>query len=152
VIKEVEGMTFRRVCLISVVVAAASIAAFAQTAPTKAKANAVASDDEVKVTCKQMVPSAGPAAYALEHFTFNMTKQLLWTDKFGTNDAAPKMPLHTRVSPSQVTWTVAAGNKANGDVIYDTFSFDRLKLVLIAPKDPFSSGYTEQCSLDKPTK
>ena len=45
VTKEVEGMPFRRVCLTSAVVAAASVAAFAQTAPTKAKANAVASDD-----------------------------------------------------------------------------------------------------------
>lgn len=142
----------RETRLASVVIAAVSVAAFGQTAPTKS--NVVASNDEVvvKVTCKQMVPSAGPAAYALEHFTFNMTKQLLWTDKFGTNAAAPKMPLRLHVSPSEATWTVQGGKNADGTPFYDTFSFDRAKLVLKAPKDAFSGGYTEQCSMDKPKK
>jgi len=120
---------------------------------TTAKANVLPSGDElVNVTCKQMVPSGGPAAYALDHLKFNMTKQLLWTDKYGNNAAAPKMPLHIHVSPSQARWEIDAYETKEGRHVFETHSFDRAKLQLGIPGDPFGSAYTEQCSMDKPKK
>lgn len=109
-------------------------------------------DEIVKVTCKQMVPAAGPNAFALDHLKFNMTKQLLWTDKYGDNSAAPKMPLRIHVSPSQATWKIDAYETADGRHIFETHTYDRGKLLLMCPANPFTGAYTEQCSTDKVAK
>jgi len=64
-----------------------------------AKATTLPTGDELLcVTCKQMVPSGGPAAYVLEHLKFNMTKQLLWTDKYGAPKKAAKHPCQPKPS------------------------------------------------------
>jgi hypothetical protein len=97
-----------------------------------------------------MIPAAGPDAYALDHLKFNLTKGLLWTDKYGNNSAAPTMPLHVEVSPSQVTWKIDAYRKADGTHVFENHSFDREKLVLSCPGDPFGEAYTEQGTVDKP--
>jgi hypothetical protein len=151
-------------CLLSLTVgcqggnppASAAPKAASQTAEPSAASGAAAKaaapptgDELVSVTCKQMVPSGGPAAYSLDHLKFNMTKQLLWTDKYGNNAAAPKMPLHVHVSPSQATWQIDAYRDEKGRHVFETHSFDRAKLQLELPEDPFFGGNTtEQCTLD----
>jgi hypothetical protein len=121
-----------------------------QSSP-EAKSNPVAAVDEIlNVTCKHMIPAAGPDAYVLDHLKFNLTKGLLWTEKYGNNSAAPTMPLHVDVSPSQVTWKIDAYTEADGTHVYETHSFDRKTLVLSCPGGPFGGAYTEQGTVDKP--